>query len=99
MQEMLQCLRSVQDIHPPPLHPQLNGMMKQYVRMVEEHLCKIMASHQRDWDATLSVFLLTYRTSIWDTVGLNTAKLLFRRELHLPCDLQFVAHPSTTSWT
>jgi hypothetical protein len=39
-------------------------MMGWYVRIVEEHLVKVIASHQKDWDARLSVFLLAYRASM-----------------------------------
>jgi hypothetical protein len=34
-----------------PLHPQSDGMVERYIKTVEEHLWKVVASHQRDWDA------------------------------------------------
>jgi hypothetical protein len=60
---------------------------------VEEHLRKVVVSHQRDWDAKLPIFLLAYRPSTHDTMGLTPPNLVFRRELHLPCDLLFGAPP------
>jgi hypothetical protein len=62
------------------LHPQSVGMVKRYFKMVEEHLRKIVASHRKDWDARLPIFLLAYRTSIHDTIGLTPASLVLRRE-------------------
>jgi hypothetical protein len=36
--------------------------------------------------------LLAYRASTHDTMGMTTANLVFRRELHLPCDLMKTPH-------
>jgi hypothetical protein len=55
--------------------------------MVERYIKK------RDWDARLPVFLLAYRASTYDTMGLIPASLVFGRELRLPCDLLFWAPP------
>jgi hypothetical protein len=38
-------------------------MVEQYVKMVEEHLPKVVASHHRDWDVKLSISVLAYKTS------------------------------------
>jgi hypothetical protein len=66
-------------------------MVERYIRTVEEHLRKVVASHQRDWDARLPIFLLAYRASTHDTTGLTPANLVFWRELRLPGDLLFGA--------
>jgi hypothetical protein len=68
-------------------------MMECYIKTVEEHLWKVIASHQRDWDTRLPIFLLAYRASAHDTTGLNSASLLFGRELRLPWNLVFGASP------
>jgi hypothetical protein len=60
---------------------------------VEENLRKVFASHQRDWDERLPLFLLAYRASTHDTTGLTPARLVFGLELRLPCDLLFGAPP------
>ena len=31
-----------------PLHPQSDGMVERYVKTIEEHLRKVVSSHQRD---------------------------------------------------
>jgi hypothetical protein len=39
-----------------PLHPQSDGMVEHYIKTIEEHLRKVVASHQRDWDERLPPF-------------------------------------------
>jgi hypothetical protein len=68
-------------------------MVECYIKTVEEHLRKVVASHQRDWDKRLPPFLLAYRASTHDTTGLTPARLVFGRELRLSCDLLFGAPP------
>jgi hypothetical protein len=65
-----------------PLHPQLDGTVVRYIKTVEEHLRRVVASHQRDWDARLPNFLLAYRASTDDIAGLKSASLVFGRELY-----------------
>jgi hypothetical protein len=76
-----------------PLRPQSDGMVERYIKTVEEQLRKIVASNQRDWDKRLPHFLLTYRAPTHDTTGSTPARLVFGRELRLPCDLLFGAPP------
>jgi hypothetical protein len=64
-------------------------MVERYIMKIEEHLRKVVASHQRDWDEGLPLFLLAYGASTHDTTGLTPADLEFGRELRLPCDLLF----------
>jgi hypothetical protein len=60
IQEVLQRL-GVSKTHTTPLHLQSDGMVERYTKTVEEHLRKVVALHQRDWDARLPTFLLAYR--------------------------------------
>jgi transposase InsO family protein len=88
LQEVLQCL-GVSKMCTTPLHPQSDGIVECYINRIEEHLWKVIMSHQRDWDERLPLFLLAYRTSTHNTTGLTPASLVFGRELQLPCDLLF----------
>jgi transposase InsO family protein len=92
IQEVLQCL-GVSKMCTTPLHPLSDGMMERYIKKVEEHLCKVVAFHQRDWDARLPIFPLSYRASSHDTTGLTPASLVFGRGTPTPCDLLFGAPP------
>jgi hypothetical protein len=92
MQLVLQRL-GVDKTRSTPLHPQSAGMVERYIKTVEEHLQKVVASHQKDWDARLPNFLLAYRAFTHDTTGPTLASLVFARELRLSCDLPFGAPP------
>jgi hypothetical protein len=61
--------------------------VERYIKTIEEHLRKVVASHQRDWDEKLPLFLIAYRASTHDTTGLTPASLVFGREIRLTCDL------------
>jgi hypothetical protein len=80
IQEVLQCPR-VSKMRTTPLHPQSDSMVEHYIKTVKEHLRKVIALHQKDWNVRLPIFLLAYIASTHDTMGLTPASLLFRREL------------------
>jgi hypothetical protein len=52
-------------------------MVVRYITTVEEHLQKVVASNQTDWDSRLPTFLLAYRASTHDTTGFIPASLVF----------------------
>jgi hypothetical protein len=101
LQEVLQRL-GVSKTRITPLHPQSDGMVERYVKTIEEHLRKVVSTHQGDWDERLPIFLLAYRASTHDTAGMTPANMVFGRKLRLPCDLLFGAPPdkeqSTTDY-
>jgi hypothetical protein len=68
-------------------------VVERYIKTREEHLRNVVASHQRDWDERLPLFLLAYRATNHDTTGFTPARLVFGRELRLPCDLVFGTLP------
>jgi hypothetical protein len=90
IQGVLWCL-GVSKMSTIPLPPQSDGMVECYIRTVEEHLRKVIASYQRDLGTRLSIFLLAYRASTHATMCLTPASLVFGRELRLPCNLLFGA--------
>ena len=92
MQGVLERLR-VNKTRTTPLHPKSDGMVERYVKTIEEHLRKVVSTHQRDWDERLPIFLLAYRASTHETTGVTPANMVFGRELRLPCDLMFGTPP------
>jgi hypothetical protein len=68
-------------------------MVERNVKTVEEHLRKVVSTHQRDWDERLPIFLLAYRASTHDTTFMTPANMVFGRELRLPCDLLLRSPP------
>jgi hypothetical protein len=77
-------------------YPQPRGrfFFERNIKTVEEQLQKVVASHQRDWNARLPVCLLAYRACTHDTTGLTPASVALGIELRPHCDLLFWA-PST----
>ncbi|UYV70790.1 K02A2.6-like [Cordylochernes scorpioides] len=72
-----------------PLHPQSDGMVERFNRTLASQLSLFVAQNQRDWDSQLPILLMVYRSSVHETTGYSPAKMLFGRELKLPCDLIF----------
>jgi hypothetical protein len=68
-------------------------MVERYLKTVEEHLRKVVSSHQWDWDERATLFLMAYRASTHETTGMTTANMVFGRERRLPCDLMFGSPP------
>jgi hypothetical protein len=56
-------------MHANPLHPQLDGMVEQLVKTMEEYLRNIILTHQRDSDKGLPLFLLAYRAMTHETTA------------------------------
>jgi hypothetical protein len=86
MQEVLERL-GISKTRTTALDPQSDGMVKRYVKTVEEHLRKVVSTHQRYWDERLPIFLLTYLAPNHETTRMTHANMVFGRKLHLPCDL------------
>jgi hypothetical protein len=51
--------------------------VERYIKTIEEHLQKVVTSHHIDWDEKLTLFLLAYRASTYDTTRLTPASLGF----------------------
>jgi hypothetical protein len=71
----------VSKIWTTPLHPQSDSIVERYTKMAEDHLRKVTALHQRDWNARSPIFLLANRAFTFDTTRLTLACLMFGREL------------------
>ena len=56
-------------------------MVERVNRTMEEHLSKVVAEHQKDWDLYLSLFLLAYKSVVHDTTGQTPARIVFGKEL------------------
>jgi hypothetical protein len=81
----------VNKTHTTPLNPQSDGMVERYINTLEEHLRKVVASHQGDSVARLPIFFHAYRAPTHNTTGLTPTNLVFGRELRLPIELLFGA--------
>ena len=64
-------------------------MVQRFNRTMEEHLSKVVPEHQKDWDRYLPLLLLVYCSAVHGTTGQTPARIVFGRELRLPCDILF----------
>jgi transposase InsO family protein len=56
MQEFLEQI-GVSKTRTTPHHPQSNGMVECYVRMIKKHLRKVVSTYQSERDESLPIFL------------------------------------------
>uniref|UniRef100_A0A3B1JG75 Gypsy retrotransposon integrase-like protein 1 n=1 Tax=Astyanax mexicanus TaxID=7994 RepID=A0A3B1JG75_ASTMX len=76
-----------------PLHPQSDGLVECFNRMLAAQLAMVSDKNQRDWDRHLPVVLLACRSAVQETTGFTPALLMFGRELRTPVSLAFGAPP------
>ncbi|GBN39028.1 hypothetical protein AVEN_58546-1 [Araneus ventricosus] len=57
--------------------------------MILNNLSIFVSKNQQDWDEKLPLFLLAYRSAVHETTGFTPSRILYGRELRLPCDLLF----------
>jgi len=72
-----------------PFHPQSDGMVERFNKTIEQNLLKVVDQHQKDWDQHIPLFLMAYRAAVHNSTGQSPSKVLFGRELQLPCDVVF----------
>jgi transposase InsO family protein len=77
MQEVLECL-GINRTQTTPKHPQSDDVLERYVKTAEEHLRKVLPTHQRDWDERLPIFMLAYRVSTHETTDMTPTSIVFR---------------------
>ena len=65
-----------------PYHPQANGMIEHFNRMLGEALSKLEEIH--DWDKFVRPTLISYNTSQHSITRLTSYYLMFGRDLKLP---------------
>ncbi|GBM33260.1 Alpha-methylacyl-CoA racemase [Araneus ventricosus] len=79
------------------LHPESDGIIERFNRTILNHLALFVSRNQPDWDTHLPLFLLAYRSTELEVIGLTPAEMLFGRTLRLPCDILFGQSSETPS--
>ena len=64
-------------------------MIERFDKTLESQFAKCVQDHQRDWDGHVPYVMMAYRSSVHESTGQRTAKLMFGRDLRLPVDLMF----------
>ena len=85
-----------------PYHPQSDGLVERFNRTLLEMLSTTVAD-EHDWDLSLPMLLLAYRTSVQETTGTTPFQLMFGRNPRLPEDVLYslpvASHNSVTQYT
>jgi hypothetical protein len=68
-------------------HPQTDGLVKQFNRMLEGMLAKFTNKQQDDWDIYIPYVLMVYHTNTHEATGDSLFYLLYGCEANLPMDI------------
>ena len=75
-----------------PYHPQGNGQVERFNRVIADTLSKYCAEKPQEWDIYLPYIIFVYNTTIHRTTGATPYSMIFGREAQYPIDL-FVPKP------
>ena len=75
-----------------PYHPQGNGQVERFNRVIADTLSKVCAEKPQEWDVYLSHNTFVYNTTVHRTIGATPYSMIFGREAQYLIDL-FVPKP------
>ena len=75
-----------------PYHPQGNGQVERFNRVIADRLSKYCAEKPQEWDVYLPYITYVYNTTVHRTIGATPYSMIFGREAQYPIDL-FVPKP------
>ena len=75
-----------------PYHPQGNGPVESFNRVIADTLSKYCAEKPQEWDVYLPYITFVYNTTVHRTIGATPYSMIFGREAQYPIDL-FVPKP------
>ena len=75
-----------------PYHPQGNGQVERFNRVIADTLSKFCAEKPQEWDVYLPYITFVYNTTVHRTIGATPYSMIFGREAQYPIDL-FVPKP------
>lgn len=80
------CIRyQIRKSHSSPYHPEGNGQTERLNRTLNM-LLKTHVENETDWDQTLPLCMMAYRSSIQESTRFSPFELLYGRDMRLPCD-------------
>ena len=74
--------------------PKGNGQVERANRTLMDILSKYVRQSQKDWDEHIPMALLTYRSCANEVNKISPVMMTYGRELDLPVDLIYGAHPA-----
>lgn len=81
------------------LHPQSDGVVERFNRMILNSLSHLVSKTQQDSNQKLPLFLLAHRSDVHETTYFRPSQISFGRDLRLSCDLLFWRPPDAPSST
>ena len=70
-----------------PYHPQGNGQVERFNRLIADPLSKYCAEKPREWDVFLPYITFAYNTTVHRTIGATPYSMIFQREAQYPIEL------------
>lgn len=92
-----------------PYHPQANGIVESFNKILEIGLAKVCCTNRDDWDKRVSVMLWTYQTTTKKLHRFAPFQLVYGREAVVPAEFitpnlfivqatQMTDNDSITTW-
>ena len=72
-----------------PYHPQGAGQVERCNRTLRAMLAAYAEGHPNQWDETLQLVMMAYRSAVHESTGETPNRLMFGREVRLPLDMAF----------
>ena len=76
-----------------PYHPQGNGQVERFNRVIADTISKYCAERPQEWDLYLPHVVFVYNTTVHRTTGTTPFSMLFGKEAQYPIDLYYPKPP------